>query len=166
MVQSMEEAIVNEVFKSIELERAKLAYEFVKKIYDAKSLIKDLERKVTSYTHRLSAAIPADGIMHVLVFTVSKAKVSGIRNVAEWVESRGKLESLGADDAAHAFIYYYVARHLCKCLGVDVDLREKPLKLLEQLAGDYDLARRASREALAFLIWVKRFMEAEFGVVE
>ena len=155
---------MNEKLRNIELERAKLAQECIDKVELMEHEIKGVKGKFTSYVRRLLAAIPVDGIVRVLTFMASKAKADGIRCVTKWINNEEGLEKLDSEPAAYAIIYYYVMRCLHERLEIDINIREDPLNPLRYLASDYNLARRASKEALAFLVWVKRFAEALFEV--
>jgi CRISPR type III-B/RAMP module-associated protein Cmr5 len=152
------------MFRRIELKRARLAHECVTKVAAAEEYIEKVGEKFTSYVRRLLAAIPTDGILSTLTFCASQAKASNICEIAKWIESvEEALAKLPSDKAAYAIIYYYIAKRLSEKMELDINVSAEPLELIGQLAGDYKNARKASRESMAFLIWVKRFAEAEFG---
>ncbi|MBC6403479.1 MAG: type III-B CRISPR module-associated protein Cmr5 [Hyphomonadaceae bacterium] len=120
--------------QTLDQRRAKHAWAAVQK---AKSeSVQDYKREAK----RLPLRIQTAGLGHAVAFANAKKKanerVAG--DVATWV-----LEALNRDDRTS---------------------REKSRQLMEQITkNDADWLRRATQEALAYLMWLSRFAEAEIA---
>ncbi|MDQ7795021.1 MAG: type III-B CRISPR module-associated protein Cmr5 [bacterium] len=86
---------------------------------------------------RLAASAPAD------------IQANGLGQTLAFLRAKGS--------PAHKAIYLHIARWVAGALNL-------PAELLEHLvskASSMDEYRRATAEAMAFLVWLKRFAEAE-----
>jgi CRISPR-associated protein Cmr5 len=120
--------------RSLEQERAKAAWE---KVSAAKKQKKDDAEKYGQLAKAAPADIQSNGLGQTLAFWRAKGEAHHkalLNDVSEWVKSRIQFT--------------------------------QPPTLLEWIVqkASTDEYRRATAEAMAFLVWVKRFAEAELEV--
>lgn len=120
--------------RTIEQDRAKYAAECVNEAKGVKGY--------GSYARRAGALIQTQGLGQALAFWRSKG----------WEKGRPK------NGDAYALLYQHMSSWLNQRLEINNDI----LKWIQQDASTEDY-RRATAEAQAFLIWLKRFAEAELG---
>ncbi len=119
---------------TLDQRRAKHAWEAVQKARGRTGAHgkQDFE-KFTTEVKKLSMRIMASGLGQALAFLEAKKEVSGLlAELSDWVVERRGIRSGGAGSLLRAVI-----------------------------EGDSDLLRRATDEALAYLQWLKRFVDAE-----
>jgi CRISPR-associated protein Cmr5 len=99
---------------------------------------KDYADKYGSLARKAPSLVQTNGLGQTLAFLLSKAK-----------------------DNEHQALY----GHLSEWVATDQMGWEKPLmeEVISRDSADY---RRATAEAMAFLMWLRRFAEAELGEVE
>jgi CRISPR-associated protein Cmr5 len=120
---------------TIEQKRAKAAAEYVNEAKSAKGY--------GSYARRAGALIQTQGLGQTLAFWRSKG----------WENGRPK------SNDAYALLYRHISDWLKRQLNTEQS------DILQWIMNDAstDDYRRATAEAQAFLIWLKRFAEAELG---
>jgi CRISPR-associated protein Cmr5 len=122
--------------RTVEQDRAKYAAECVN---EAK---RNGGKEYSSYSRRAGALIQTQGLGQALAFWYSKG----------WDKGRPK------QGDAYALLYQHMSSWLNQQLRTNKDI----LQWITQDASTEDY-RRATAEAQAFLIWLKRFAEAELG---
>lgn len=122
--------------RTVEQERAKYAAEYVEEVKNKRV------EKYGSYARRAGALIQTQGLGQALAFWRSKG----------WEKGSPK------KDDAYALLY----EHMSKWLNQQMTTNKDILKWIQKDASTEDY-RRATAEAQAFLIWLKRFAEAELG---
>jgi CRISPR-associated protein Cmr5 len=130
--------------RTLEQERASKAWDFIQ---DIKKLDKDVREKYSALARKAPADIQSNGLGQTIAFWNAKGK-----------EAK---EKASAENKAHQHILTHVkdwlndknSMHLGKPNLVEWVSKEAQVE-------DY---RRATAEAIAFLIWIKRFAEAELA---
>jgi CRISPR type III-B/RAMP module-associated protein Cmr5 len=97
------------------------------------------KNKYGSLMRGLPAMILSDGLAPTLAFLLAK----------------GKRDSDKPEEVAHYSAYYHLSIYVCQRLNADQDLLQW---VLQKSSADY---RRAASESLAYLHWLKRFVEAK-----
>ncbi len=120
--------------RTIEQARAEYAAKYVN---EAKGI-----KGYGSYARRAGALIQTQGLGQALAFWRSKG----------WEKGRPK------KDDAYALLY----QHMSDWLNQELRTKKDILKWIQEDASTEDY-RRATAETQAFLIWLKRFAEAELG---
>jgi CRISPR-associated protein Cmr5 len=122
--------------QTMEQERAAAAW---KDIGEVKKKAKEFGDKYKSLAQKMPSYILTNGLGQSLAFLNSKAK--------------------GNPTDEHGLLY----EHLSKWVRPQVDPSSSQPLLQWLLENDSHAYRRATTETLAFLTWLKRFAEAEFG---
>ena len=128
--------------QSTEQERARQAIKWVSEI---KKIGEDAAREYSSLARSAPADIQSNGLGQTLAFWRSKG----------WEKDRPK-------NNGHTYLYQHLSEWVCKRMGWEERARKHGLLgwLVETDTAAY---RRATAEAQAFLVWLKRFAEAELG---
>jgi CRISPR-associated protein Cmr5 len=128
--------------QSTELKRARQAVEWVSKL---KKIGGNAAKEYSSLARSAPADIQSNGLGQTLAFWRSKG----------W--EKGKPKNNG-----HTLLYQHLSQWVCGRMGWDGKAKDHGLLswLVEKDTSDY---RRATVEAQAFLVWLKRFAEAELG---
>jgi len=129
--------------QSIEQKRAAKAWEFVEKISKDPD---DVKKKYSSLVRKAPADIQTGGLAQTLAFWTAKSAVA-----------EGKPKK--AEHTAHAKLL----DHVSTWVKSDDSMKLSQDDFLEWLLKTATTSqyRRATTEALAFLVWVKRFAEAK-----
>lgn len=128
--------------QSTEQKRAHQAMEWADEI---KKKDGDTAREYSSLACSAPADIQSNGLGQTLAFWRSKGWEKGIPK-----------------NNGHTFIYQHLSQWICGRMGWDENAKDHGLLgwLVEVDTAAY---RRATAEAEAFLVWLKRFAEAELG---
>jgi CRISPR-associated protein Cmr5 len=122
--------------QTAEQKRAKQAWECVEEV---KKKGKEFGEKYKGLAQKMPSYILTNGLGQSLAFLQSKAK--------------------GNPTDEHGLLY----EHLSNWVRPQVDPSSSQPLLQWVMDNDSNAYRRATTEALAFLTWLKRFAEAEFG---
>jgi len=130
--------------QSLDQKRASKAWEFVEEISSASD--SDLKKKYGSLARKAPADIQTGGLAQTLAFWTAKSTVA-----------EGKPKK--AEHIAHEKLL----GHISKWVKSDDSMKLSQDNFLEWLIKTATTSqyRRATTEALAFLVWVKRFAEAK-----
>lgn len=128
--------------QTTEQKRARRAMDCVSQV---KAIGGDTAREYSSLASSAPAYIQSNGLGQALAFWRSKG----------WEKGKPK-------DNGHAWLYSHISQWVCKRMGWDEGAKPEGLLgwLVEKSTDDY---RRATAETQAFLVWLKRFAEAELG---
>lgn len=131
--------------RSLEQERAKAAWEAIEQVKQRNEQLDDKKKYAKEYGS-LARSAPAD------------IQANGLGQTVSFWRAKGYEQREPKQDNAHAELLRHVADWLCsqKILPDNKNLIEWISK--DATTEEY---RRASAEAIAFLIWLKRFAEAE-----
>jgi CRISPR-associated protein Cmr5 len=121
--------------RTIDQERAAAAWAAIK-VVDEKS--EDFKKKYAAWVRSTPADVMTSGLGQTLAFMMAKGK--------------------GKDtDSAPSLLYRNLSEWVCPKMGWG---RDSLLEKLIEPNSNSDVYRRATTEALAYLIWLKRFAEA------
>jgi len=123
--------------KTLEQERAQRAWECVQKVT---SKSQEFKNKYGSLARKVPALVLTNGLGQTLAFLQAKGK----NNPAD----------------EHTVLFRHLSDWVLAQVGTDTTASNPDL-LRWVLENDSAAYRRATTEALAFLIWLKRFAEAE-----
>lgn len=126
----------------LQQERASSAWNHVQQMERA-----GYEGKYGSLVKKLPAMILSDGLAQTLAFLRAKGKMDG--NTSE--------RELSDEAKAHRAAYQHLSSWVCGRLNAGQNTHLLRW-VLDHPSGDY---RRAATEALAYLHWLKRFVEAK-----
>lgn len=131
--------------QSLEQERARFAWDCIKKVSDGN------KKEYGSLAKRAPADIQVNGLGQTLAFWRAK----GYKN--------GHPQQKADDQLLEHVCSWLVGAE--RGLGISNNEQTNGNKLLYWVAhtANTDQYRRATSEAIAFLLWLKRFAEAEFG---
>jgi CRISPR-associated protein Cmr5 len=106
----------------------------------------DVKKSFESGYKSLARSLPADVL------------TNGLGQTLAFLCSKGKKEGRFKADSEHAALY----RHISKWVAKEMDWGGDDLltRLIDEDTGSDDY-RRATTETLAYLVWLKRFAEAE-----
>ncbi|SFI00468.1 CRISPR-associated protein, Cmr5 family [Tindallia magadiensis] len=130
--------------KDIEMERANTAYDSIMELHkkeesDSKDFLEKTKASYRAYAKKLPMLILNNGFGASIAFVNSK-------------KGKGK-----AEERAYDFLYKHIQKRLRDTgLADEKDLMET---IVKSKNDDY---RQMTKEALAFLNWLRRFAEAEF----
>jgi len=138
--------------RSLEQERAKAAWEKIHAVVERNEHLEEKRRFSKEYGSLAKSApadIQASGLGQTLAFWRAKGY------------EKGQPKKNG--DNAHYQLLTHLSAWLREQLKLSVS--QDPQSVLEWIAtqATTDEYRRATAEAIAFLIWLKRFAEAELG---
>lgn len=130
--------------QTMEQERADAAWEHIKEI-KGKDVPKKVQEEYSSLVKKAPADIQTNGLGQTLAFWRAKGYEKGVP------KDNG--------NTAH----YYLLKHLTMWLKSKDSLGLKTDNLVQWVSQDasVDDYRRATTESIAFLVWLKRFAEAE-----
>lgn len=137
--------------RSLEQERAKAAWERVEQVKQHNEKLEEKKKYLKEYGSLAKSApadIQANGLGQTLAFLYAK----GFSNC--------KPKDNGEN--AHYQLFKHVSDWVNSQLGLKIDDSKGLLGWIVKRATT-DEYRRATTEAVAFLIWLKRFAEAELG---
>lgn len=137
--------------RSLEQERAKAAWECIEHVQERNKQLEDMKKYTKEYSS-LARSAPADIQANGLGQTIAFWRAKGY----DWDKSEQR--SKPKRDNAYAELLGHVANWLRK-RGILPDGKD-PVEWISKDATT-DEYRRATTEAIAFLIWLKRFAEAE-----
>lgn len=128
--------------QTTEQKRARQAMEWVGEV---NKIGGDAAKEYSSLARSAPADIQSNGLGQTLAFWRSKG----------WDKSNPK-------NNGHTLLYQHLSQWVCGRMGWDEKANPYGLLgwLVERDTADY---RRATAEAQAFLVWLKRFAEAELG---
>jgi CRISPR-associated protein Cmr5 len=123
----------------------KRAHRGMQCVGEVKKIGGDTEREYRSLTSSAPAYVQSNGLGQALAFWRSKG----------WDKGKPK-------DNGHSRLYNHLSQWVCEQMGWDEKAKPDGLLgwLVEKNTDDY---RRATTEAQAFLVWLKRFAEAELS---
>jgi len=130
--------------RTLEQERASIAWSFIQ---DIKKLPKDVQEKYSALARKAPADIQSNGFGQTIAFWNAKGKESA--------------ERASAENTAHQQLLTHVKKWLNDKNSMHLS-RENLVEWVSKEAQVEDY-RRATAEAIAFLVWVKRFAEAELA---
>jgi len=128
--------------QTTEQKRARRAMAYVNEVQKRPQ---DIQNEYSSLARSAPADIQTNGLGQTLAFWRSKG----------WEKGQPK-------NNGHHLLYQHLSAWVCEQMGWDEKAMSEGLLgwLVEKSTDDY---RRATAEAQAFLVWLKRFAEAELG---
>lgn len=138
-----------EGLRSLEQRRASRAWRAVRDLQGAEAL----RREYRSIVRQAPAMVKASGLGQTLAFLLAKEERSP--------EDLKKQVPQTAEGHLYRHLEDWLMDRQCPIPWPD-SLRGRPL-LVAVIEATSDLYRQVSREALAYLAWLKRFAEAAFG---
>lgn len=128
--------------RSLEQQRAAAAWRCVEQVKSDKNRY---AKEYGSLARSAPADIQANGLGQTLAFWRAKGY------------EKGQPKNKGANE------HYQLLEHVSNWVGQRLGLQERNMVKWVAEHSTTDEYRRATLEAIAFLIWVKRFAEAELG---
>lgn len=138
--------------RSLEQERAKRAWECIEKVVRRNEELDDKKRYAKEYSS-LARSAPAD------------IQANGLGQTLAFWRAKGYEQGRPKSDNAHAELLAHVSAWLSH---PDVKILADGEDVMKWVAEEAstDTYRRATAEAIAFLIWLRRFAEAELAKKE